>query len=149
MVNFKNKCDSKNSHLFHFSLLLIFFNKVKIIIISNFMLIPKLFPFLDMNAGTVQCKCGVHYTARDPHTLWISEESSSPANEGLGSPQDANDKLESSESPGISRSGSSGEDLILASHSGGEARITNLETGLSSLQTSLIQFNYFQLFIFH
>ena len=22
-----------------------------------------------MNAGTVQCKCGVHYTARDPHSL--------------------------------------------------------------------------------
>ena len=56
----------------------------------------------------------------------------------LGSPQDASDKLDSSESPGISRSGSSGEDLILASHSGGEARITNLETGLSSLQTNLI-----------
>ena len=114
-----------------------------------------------MNAGTVQCKCGVHYTARDPHPLcrncstrscsrshpcsfctrlsstewdlWldqeaktravgskrISEESSSPATEGLGSLQDAN------------------EDLILASHSGGEARITNLETGLSYLQTSL------------
>ena len=131
-----------------------------------------------MNAGTVQCKCGVHYTARDPHPLcrncstrscsrslpcsfctrlsstewdlWLdqeaktrdvgskrfSEESSSPATEGLGSSQD--DKLDSSkESPGISRSGSSGEVLILASHSGGEARITNLETGLSSLQASL------------
>ena len=26
----------------------------------------KVLPVLDMNAGTVQCKCGVHYTARDP-----------------------------------------------------------------------------------
>ena len=145
------------------------------------MLIPKFFPFLDMNAGAVQCKCGVHYTARDPHPLcrncstrscsrslpcsycipiplsstewdlWldqeaktracgskrISEESSSPATEGLGSLQDVNVKLDSTESTGNSRSVSSGEDIILASHSGGDARITNLETGLSSLQTSL------------
>ena len=137
----------------------------------------KVLPVLDMNAGTIQCKCGVHYTARDPHPLcrncsarscsrshpcsfclrlspdewdlWLDqeartsdfgskrflEESSSPATEGLGSSQD--DKLDSSESPGISRSGSSGEVLTLASHTGGEARITNLETGLSSLQASL------------
>ena len=33
---------------------------------------------------------------------------------------------------------SSGEDDHLASHSGGDARLTNLETGLSSLQASLV-----------
>ena len=131
-----------------------------------------------MNAGTIQCKCGIHYTARDPHPLckncsarscsrshpcsfclrlspsewdlWLDqeartsefgskrflEESSSPATEGLGSSQD--DKSDSNkESPGNSRSGSSGEVLSLASHTGGEARIANLETGLSSLQASL------------
>ena len=70
----------------------------------------------------------------------ISEESSSPATEGLGSPQDANvpfrsDSLESSGNSKLAVS--SGEDILLASHSGGDARITNLETGLSSLQTSL------------
>ena len=65
------------------------------------------------------------------------EESSSPGTEGLGSSQD--DKLDSiNESPGISRSASSGEVFTLASHTGGEARITNLETGLSSIQASLI-----------
>ena len=131
-----------------------------------------------MNAGTIQCKCGIHYTARDPHPLckncsarscsrshpcsfclrlspsewdlWLDqeartsdfgskrflEEPSSPATEGLGSSQD--DKFDSNkESPGNSRSGSSGEVLSLASHTGGEARIANLETGLSSLQASL------------
>ena len=114
-----------------------------------------------MNAGTVKCKCGVHYTARDPHPLcrncstrvcsrshpcsicmplssaewdlWldqevktsvygstrISEESSSPATEGLGSPQDANvlfrsDSLESSGNSKLAVS--SGEDILLASH---------------------------------
>ena len=45
------------------------------------------------------------------------------------------------ESPGNSRSGSSGEVLSLASHTGGEARIANLETGLSSLQASLSNFS--------
>ena len=132
-----------------------------------------------MNADAVQCKCVVHYTARDPHRLcrncstcvcsrslpcsyciplsstewdlWqdqeaktracgstrISEESSSPATECLGSLQDVSIKSDSLESTGNSKSGSSGEDILPASHSGGDARITNLETGLSSLQTSL------------
>ena len=105
------------------------------VIISNLYAHTKVLPILDMNAGTVQCKCGVHYTARDPHPLcrncstrgcsrslpcsyciplsytecdlWqdqeaktracgskrISEESSSPATEGLGSLQDVNSNL--------------------------------------------------------
>ena len=140
------------------------------VIISNLYAHTKVLPILDMNAGTVQCKCGVHYTARETAQhivcsrslpcsyciplsstewdLWqdqeaktracgstrISEESSSPATEGLGS---LNVKSDSTESTGNSKSVSSGEDILLASHSGGDARITNLETGLSSLQTSL------------
>ena len=149
------------------------------VIISKLYAHTKVLPIFDMNAGTVQRKCGVHYTARDPHPLFrncstrgcsrslpcsyciplsstewdlwqdqeaktracglkrISEESSSPATEGLGSLQDVNVKSDSTESTGNSKSVSSGEDILLASHSGGDARITNLETGLSSLQTSL------------
>ena len=135
-----------------------------------------------MNAGTVKCRCGVYYTARDPHPLcrncsvrdcsqsqpcsfclplssaewdlWldqevktsaygstmISVESSSPATEGLGSPQGNVLFISAShESSGNSNIAvSSGEDIPLASHSGGDARISSLETGLSSLQTSLI-----------
>ena len=144
------------------------------VIISNLYALTKVLPILDMNAGTVQCKCGVLYTARDPtpcaetaqHVAvpghspvvlvflylplsgtsgktrrlrleLVSEESSFPATEGLGSLQDVNVKSDSTESTGNSKSVSSGEDILLASHSGGDARITNLETGLSSLQTSL------------
>ena len=57
----------------------------------------------------------------------ISEESLSPATEVLGSFQDVNVKSDSIESTGNSKSVSSGEDILLASHSGGDARITNLE----------------------
>ena len=67
----------------------------------------------------------------------ISEESSSPATEGLGSPQDVHVKSDSIELSGNIKSVSSGEDIILASHTGRDARISNLETGLSSLQASL------------
>ena len=134
---------------------------------------------IDMNAVPVKCRCGVHYTARDPHPLcrscsvhncsrsqpysfcqplsiteWdqeaktsayfstrVSMDSSSPATEGLGSPQDSNIPLKSDShefSGNIETAVSSGEDIHLASHSGGDARITNLETGLSYLQTSLV-----------
>ena len=175
MVNFKTNVFLENHNPFSF-FPLVKINKEKMFINIEVYAHTKVLPVLDMNAGTVQCKCGVHYTARDhplcrncsarscsrshpcsfclrlsstEWDLWLDqeartsdfgskrflEESSSPATEGLGSSQD--DKLDSSESPGISRSGSSGEVLTLASHTGGEARITNLETGLSSLQASL------------
>ena len=135
-----------------------------------------------MNAGTVKCRCGVHYTARDPHPLcrncsprncsrsqpcgfclpwsitewdlWLDQEaktiaycskrgsagSSSPATEGIGLPQDTNvpNMSDSVESTGNFETVSSGEDYHLASHSGRDARLTNLETGLSSLQASLV-----------
>ena len=69
-------------------------------------------------------------------------ESSSPSTEGLGSPQDSNVPIMSDyheSSANIETAISSGEDIHLASHSkGGDARISNLETGLSSLQASLV-----------
>ena len=59
----------------------------------------------------------------------VSVESSSPATEGLGSPQDYNVPIrsDSHESSGnIETAVSSGEDIHLASHSGGDAIISNL-----------------------
>ena len=136
-----------------------------------------------MNAGTVKCRCGIHYTERDPHPvcrkclpricsrsqpcsfclplsitewdLWLDQEaretssysskrgsvgSSSPAAEGIGLPQDTNvpNMSDSVESTGNFEAVSSGEDHHLASHSGGDARLTNLETGVSTLQASLL-----------
>ena len=64
-----------------------------------------------------------------------------PATEGPGIPQDANlaNMSESLESTGNSETAvSSGEGIHLASQSGGDARITNLETDVSSLQASLL-----------
>ena len=138
-----------------------------------------------MNAGTVKCRCGVHYTARvrDPHLvcrncspqncsraqpcgfclplyitewdLWLDQEAKTIAysskrgfvgfffpaqTEGLGLPQDTNvpNMSDSVESTGNFEAVSSGEDDHLASHSGEDARLTNLDTGLSSLQASLV-----------
>ena len=70
--------------------------------------------------------------------------SSSPATEGLGLPQDTNvhNMSDSVEYTGNFEAVSSGEDDHIASHSGGDARITNLETGLSSLQASLVNISY-------